>query len=140
MPEKNPFDELTDAELLTLCIYGEARGEPPIGKLAVAHIVLNRAKKPCWWGRGVRECILKPKQFSCFNADDKNRPLLLRQINTGVYDPTCLAVALLALQGHTVDPTGGATHYHAVGCNPAWNDGMTFLRRINRHLFYREGE
>lgn len=41
----------------------EARGEPDIGKVAVAYVILNRVKDPRWrlhTGSGA----LQPKQFS----------------------------------------------------------------------------
>lgn len=34
----------SDVELLARCIYGEARGEPYLGKVAVAAVVLNRVR------------------------------------------------------------------------------------------------
>lgn len=34
----------SDIELLARCVYGEARGEPYVGKVAVAAVVLNRVK------------------------------------------------------------------------------------------------
>ena len=34
----------SDVELLAHCVYGEARGEPYVGKVAVAAVVLNRVK------------------------------------------------------------------------------------------------
>ena len=34
----------SDLELLARCIYGEARGEPYVGKVAVAAVVLNRVR------------------------------------------------------------------------------------------------
>jgi len=140
MPQQDIFPTLTDKELLTLCIYGEARGEPPVGKLAVAHVILNRAANPCWWGDSVKSVILKHRQFSCFNEDDVNRSAMLLMAKTGMYDPACLAVALLAIEGHTTDPTKGATHYHAIGIAPAWSAKMKRTAKINRHVFYQEGE
>ncbi len=138
MHENAVFEDLSDAELLTLVIYGEARGEPPVGKLAVAHVILNRVAHPCWWGDSIKSVILKPKQFSCFNSSDPNRGLLLRATHTSYYDPSSLTVAQLALAGHTTDPTDGATHYCALSCRPAWERDMEFVVRINRHRFFRE--
>jgi len=36
----------SDLELLARCVYGEARGEPYVGKVAVAAVVLNRVRHP----------------------------------------------------------------------------------------------
>ncbi len=36
----------SDLDILAHCVYGEARGEPYIGKVAVAAVVLNRVRSP----------------------------------------------------------------------------------------------
>lgn len=36
----------SDLDLLAHCVYGEARGEPYVGKVAVAAVVLNRVRSP----------------------------------------------------------------------------------------------
>lgn len=135
---KKILESLTDQKLLALVLYGEARGEPPIGKLAVAHVILNRARLGGWYGANVREVILRPYQFSCFNLNDPNFSKLISQAERNEFDASCFTVASLALEGVTVDPTGGATHYHTLAIDPKWNDKMQFLKRINRHVFYRE--
>ncbi len=66
------LDRLTEPQLLARCIWGEARGEPIQGKLAVAHVVLNRVKAQSYYGKTIRDVILKPWQFSCFNENDPN--------------------------------------------------------------------
>ena len=120
---------LTDRQLLALCLWGEARGEGVIGQLAVAHVVLNRSRRRSWYGTAVRVVILKPYQFSFFNQvpDPLPQP-----------GPEQLAIAELVLGGHTVDPTHGATHYHAHTVDPSWRQHLDFLIRIGNHLFYRE--
>ena len=37
-------NQSSDVDLLARCVYGEARGEPYVGKVAVAAVVLNRVK------------------------------------------------------------------------------------------------
>lgn len=41
---RKDLETFSDAELLARCIWGEARSESVEGKLAVAHVVLNRVK------------------------------------------------------------------------------------------------
>ena len=36
----------SDVNLLARCIYGEARGEPYIGQVAIGAVILNRVKNP----------------------------------------------------------------------------------------------
>ncbi len=117
---------LDDTQLLALCIWGEARGEPVTGQLAIAHVVLNRAANPRWWGHDVRSVILKEWQFSYFNS---------RAPGPGLVQ---LTIAELALGKLTQDPTLGATHYHAVGMTPDWSRFLRRLVQIGGHWFYSE--
>lgn len=56
-----------------LTVVGEARGEPVEGQIAVANVIMNRAKTR---GPNIKEVCLAPKQFSCWNPGDPNRKLL----------------------------------------------------------------
>ncbi len=131
---KEFFDRLTDAELLARLIYGEARGEGVEGMVAVAQVAMNRARRPSWWGKTLREVILKPYQFSCFNGDYVSRLVTPREkawLN-------CLQVAVWILDQHDDDDdTHGSTHYHAVGITPHWAASLTKTVQIGSHLFYR---
>ncbi len=130
---KEFFDRLTDAELLARLIYGEARGEKWEGQQAVGHVAINRAKRPSWWGTNLREVILKPYQFSCFNNDYVSRIITPKEKTWH----TCLEAAMSVLDGDSIDKTGGATHYHAVGITPHWAASLTKTVQIGSHLFYR---
>ncbi|MBC8157732.1 MAG: cell wall hydrolase, partial [Alphaproteobacteria bacterium] len=82
-------DEL---DIMARTVWGEARGEDEIGKIAVAHVIKNRAKHPKWWGKTIMEVCLKPWQFSCWNKKDPNREKM-DAVTTN--DPTfklCLSV------------------------------------------------
>lgn len=134
------LDRLTEPQLLARCIWGEARGEPIQGKLAVAHVVLNRVKAQSHFGKTIRDVILKPWQFSCFNQNDPNLAKILG-LNANNPDLAyCQAVADIALLADNPDSTGGATHYHSTQAEPSWASSkqMIFLCRIGNHLFYRE--
>ena len=139
------FRSLTDAQLMAVCIYGEARGESLAGKIAVAHTIMNRVRLPKWWGKTIREVILKPRQFSCFNDGDKNR-LALRAIAADwgrAFQKNrilreCYYVAEGVIEGDLRDNTDGATHYHTTGCDPSWDDKMALTDTIGDHAFYRE--
>jgi spore germination cell wall hydrolase CwlJ-like protein len=130
----------TDMLTLARTIYGEAAGEPWMGKEAVAHVVLNRARS----GRypaSVTEVCLQPKQFSCWNANDPNFPKI-RNLQPGadtVFD-NCCEIAGKALHGLLNDPTGGALHYHADYIDkPSWvvrSPNAKLTAMIGHHLFY----
>ena len=126
-----------DIEILARTIYGEARGEPWLGKTAVAYVVLNRARCGGWWGEAVTDVCLKPWQFSCWNQGDPNHSRVASVDMESSAFVECLAAAGAALSGLATDPTRGATHYHADGILPSWARGRRAIATIGRHRFYR---
>jgi spore germination cell wall hydrolase CwlJ-like protein len=125
-------------DILARTIWGEARGEPPGGMEAVAAVVLNRAAHPRWWGHDIAGVCLCPRQFSCWNADDPNRPKL--EAVTGA-DPAfthALVIADRAVRGQLADPTHGADSYADLrACAPDWADPAKITARIGNHTFFR---
>jgi hypothetical protein len=69
------FDDLS---VMARTVFGEARGEPYQGRLAVAHVILNRVRAGGWFGASVSEVCLKRWQFSCWNPGDPNRARLFQ--------------------------------------------------------------
>lgn len=65
------IESLSDLQILALTIYGEARGEPIEGQIAVGCVIRNRTN-----GKGFSQICLAPKQFSCWNKSDPNRIIL----------------------------------------------------------------
>ena len=126
--------DVYDLEVAARTVYGEARGEPPEGRLAVARVIVNRWRAdPDATLQAVCE---KPHQFSCWNKNDPNEPKV-----RGVQwdDPNlraCLAAVLAALDPKSADPTHGSKHYHAVGIQPWWAAGREPTVIIGNHAFY----
>ena len=125
------------ADILARTLYGEARGEPPMGKVAVASVILNRVAANSWYGGTVEEVCLKPFQFSTWNKNDPNLPKIKAVTESDPVFAECLFVAKYALAGLFEDPTNGATHYHASGVTPNWAEGKAPVIEIGRHAFYR---
>lgn len=125
-----------EIDILARTLWGEARGEGETGMAAVAAVIVNRARRPGWWGRSIVEVCLRPWQFSCWNTGDPNRDKLLRvgPIDNGF--AAALRIARLASAGLLPDPTHGATHYHAADIQPGWARGHEPCARIGRHVFY----
>lgn len=73
MTNEDILKDLSDSEVLFLTIVGEARGESIEGQVAVANVVMNRARKS---RKPIKEVCLAPRQFSCWNQNDPNRQLL----------------------------------------------------------------
>jgi hypothetical protein len=119
---------LSQAEILALLIYSEARGESEQGQIAVAHVVLNRVKRPCWWGHDIHSVILSPKQFSGFNNLKTIPPI----------PPQFIDLANRILSGQTSDPTNGSTHFYARWIQtPLWASKLTHTITIENHHFYQ---
>lgn len=135
-----------DVEALARTVYGEARGEPREGQIAVAYVALNRlADERVWWEReeddgvpdGTIEAVVEdPHQFSAWNGDNPTRGAMLAATLDDMAYREAMLAALTAIQGRDSDPTGGATHYHSVDVTPAWAEGARG-KRIGRHIFYR---
>lgn len=144
MPDNSVFEALEDKELLSLVIYGEARGESIEGKVAVASVITNRVKEGGWYGKSLKEVILKPYQFSCFLENDPNRDLLVSMAHNyleylGKYEALrqCWWVAVGFLDGWLISNVGEATNYFADYIPaPDWARKMTLITKIGRHEFY----
>lgn len=113
----------TDAYLLARIVHGEARGEPYMGKVAVAAVVLNRVKSPSF-PNTISGVIYQTGAFDAV-ADG--------QINL-TPDADSIRAAKDALNGW--DPTGGSLYYY----NPAtatnswiWSRKVTLS--IGKHAF-----
>lgn len=126
-----------DMDVLARTVYGEARGEPDQGKLAVAWVVVNRARKH---RISIAAAALKSIHFSCWNnarAMDANQLAMLTAEPGNPLFARCLIAALAAAHGIDPDPTGGARHYHAHHVRPRWSRGKVYLL-IGGHRFYRD--
>lgn len=129
-------------DTLLRTIYGEARGEGRPGMIAVANVVVNRVNSDItWWGTDIYTVCRKPWQFSCWNANDPNRPLILN-LSSGVLYDMCKEIATLAVDGELPDTTNGATSYYAKSMPepPKWAIGLTPCAAIGSQLFFREAK
>jgi N-acetylmuramoyl-L-alanine amidase len=111
---------------LTLNVYHEARSEPQIGQLAVAHVTLNRASQS---KKTVEEVVTAPKQFSWTFLQKSYVPT-----ETDAFFE-CLQTAMKAMT--TSDFTKGATFYHRKDVHPKWAAHKKYVARYGTHLFYR---
>lgn len=111
-------------------IIAEAAGEGPVGMLAVANVMRNRANVR---GQTIGDVVRAPQQFTGFWTPGAKAVEAQR-------DPTIRAEAEQILRGvltgELQDPTGGADHYHADSVNPEWARGMPTTARIGAHTFY----
>ncbi len=111
---------------LTLNVYHEARSEPQVGQVAVAHVTLNRAMKR---NLSVKNVVKQPYQFSWTFQKNSYIP----------EDPysffQCMQSVYIAL--NSTDFTSGATHYHLASIHPHWSDSLTYVNQYGSHKFYK---
>jgi N-acetylmuramoyl-L-alanine amidase len=129
-----------DWQTLAQTIFGESRGQPLQGQIAIGWVVMNRAAKPGWWGGpDVTSVCRKPFQFSCWNSDDPNLPLMQTATPKDPNFLMALGVAALVLTRQLPDPTGGATNYFADYIPaPDWAETMVPTVKIGPHQFFKE--
>lgn len=126
-----------ELDIAARTLWGEARNQPLMGKLAVASVIRNRAAAPRWWGRGLAGVCQKHAQFSCWLPSDPNCAKCHAVTETDPVFVECLRVMRGVLLGKMPDPTGGADHYHTKHVSPPWAEGKTPCAVIGAHLFYR---
>ncbi len=130
------LDDLYPEFLLALVLWRESRGEDVEGKKAVACSIRNRVHKPSWWGTDWVTVILKPKQYSSFNANDPNAVKFPQQ-NDNAWQ-ACLVVADQCYQGILTDTTDGATHYYDISIpQPSWAATMENTLNIGKLKFFK---
>lgn len=126
--------------LLSMLIWGEARGEDVVGKQAVAWVVRNRVYATRRYGKGWTGVMLKKKQFSCFNEADANREKIKEiwfTMRTWTQFKISFNIAVEIYFGFGDDPTIGATHYFNKRLAPRWAKRMVRTAVIGSHVFYR---
>ncbi|WP_394232804.1 spore cortex-lytic enzyme [Niallia oryzisoli] len=118
----NGFSQ-NDIQLMANAVYGEARGEPYIGQVAVASVILNRVNSASF-PNTVSGVIFEPRAFTAV-ADGQ---IWLTP------NETAKKAVLDAINGW--DPTGNAIYYF----NPAtatsgWIWSRPQIKQIGKHIF-----
>jgi N-acetylmuramoyl-L-alanine amidase len=112
-------------ECLAKNLYFEARGEPRLGQIAVAHVVLNRTQSE-EYPSDICKVIYEPHQFTWTkNARAKIRDWELFQ--------ELKELARHVIMNRTKDPTKGALNFHRVTSTKTKTRRATI---IGNHIFY----
>jgi spore germination cell wall hydrolase CwlJ-like protein len=130
------IQRITDTFLLALVVWREARGEPHDCRVAVACSILNRVKRPSWWGSDVQGVVTKKWQYSSMTAP--NDPQLTKfpaRSDTTWLD--CMTIADDVLRGRVVPPFPGADSYHDISIPaPNWATPAAFVGQLGRIRFF----
>ena len=127
-------------------IYFEAANQSFAGKLAVAHVVMNRVddlqfpntvcevvyqskKRENWLGNMVP--IRNQCQFSWYCDGLSDEPV---DSKTWI---NAIRISNMVLEEIHPDITEGSLYYHADFVNPYWSDELLHVATIDNHLFYK---
>jgi N-acetylmuramoyl-L-alanine amidase len=118
----NGFSQ-NDIQLMANAVYGESRGEPFEGQVAVAAVILNRLKSTSF-PHTVAGVIFQPGAFTAV-ADGQ------------IYltpNPEATRAVLDAINGW--DPTGHALYYfNPATATSSWIWGRPQIKKIGKHIF-----
>ncbi|RJG57768.1 cell wall hydrolase [Sphingobium terrigena] len=118
-----------DMKCLAGAVYFESKGESLEGQLAVARVIINRAKS----GRfadSLCGVVYQPSQFS-FVRGHGMPPI---RIDSRSWREA-VAIAQIAMNDSWNSPAEGALFFHARRVSPGW--GKAKLAMIDNHIFYR---
>ncbi len=130
-PPLTPYD----LDTLTRTLWGEARGEPKEGQVAVVQVVRNRVLRK---GTDAATECRRDRQFSCW-FDRQAPKLKALDPASAIYQQ--LAAVVVEAWGQP-DITDGACHYYAPagmpgGRAPSWAAQGTETLRKGGHIFFK---
>ena len=141
---KHTFETMFDPRImarscLASAVYFEARSESQLGQLAVATVILNRAKASNYPSsicgvvyHGASRLNACQFSFACDGQSDLPQ--------NGRAWETAVAVTALALaDDRQLRIVADATYYHADYVHPSWSRSLHRVTKIGRHIFYSQG-
>jgi hypothetical protein len=134
--------------LLMDVVCSECKGCPRQEQVAVAHVAINRANQPSWWGDGLKGVLTKPYQFAKPNSHICGDSLPPRaggwspgmvERHRGILNQIERDVIAVAM-GRVEDPTDGATYFHAKRLGRLWSGNVERVPVPQNwlHHFYRK--
>ena len=116
---------INEAICLSFIMFGEARGEPDLGKVAVAYTAINRKADPNY-PKSICEIMKQKSQYQFFDYG------LPTQTQVAYLMPLADAI----LKGKISDPTKGAKWFHTKNIKPYWAKDKVVKLAYNNHIFY----
>ena len=118
-----------EQQCLAGAVYFESKGESLPGQLAVARVVMARAKSGRF-ASSLCGVVYQKSQFSFVRGNSMPR------IDTGSNNwRNAVAISQIALSNSWKSPVEGALFFHARRVSPGWR--LTRLGTVDNHIFYR---
>lgn len=129
------LQKASEVVFLALAVWREARGEPLEARQAVAEAIMNRVKRPSWWGKDVMSVVFKKWQFS--SLTDPNDPQLTTWPYSAAAWRECLQIAEMAVDDELPPYAPGADSYYDISIPPPkWATPETFVVQLGRIRFH----
>jgi spore germination cell wall hydrolase CwlJ-like protein len=122
--------DIVDDDLACMAgaVYFEAKGEPLSGQLAVAEVILNRARSGRF-PKSICSVVKQPRQFSFVRGGR------IPAIAGNQAYRTAVAVARVAMADSWDSPAADAMYFHTRQVSPGWH--RVKVAAIGNHVFYR---
>jgi len=135
------FNLDSDELLLARMIFGEGESCTKLEKIKIAWTAINR--RNLGYGKTLKEIILSPYQYSCFNEElDSSIFLKNPLMHNSQQFLESLQIAKEVLTGRYSDPTRGAVSYYNPNSieEPSWAKTMKRIEgnKEDYHFFYRK--
>jgi len=117
------------AACLSLALYHEARGEPLLGQLMVARVIVNRMESRRW-PSSMCNVITQDRQFSFYRKDKTPKP------RDEIAWAKAQKLAVEIIKDPDILPFSTANHYHTPNVFPVWRKGLHMIARIGNHIFW----
>lgn len=139
MTKDDFVNALQNIDVVWLTIFGEARGEPIEGMIAVGCVIRNRviASKMT---KTYKDVCLAPLQFSCWNENDPNlNEMMVAAVGTTPRIREIKFIGAGIYQNMFRDNTSGSTHYLTTRLfhenPPTWATSGKVMATIGNHTF-----
>lgn len=125
---------LREVECLARNIYFEAGGEPTAGKIAVATVTVNRLREG--YAKTICGVVKQKRNGVCqFSWVCQGKSNIASKQDYEIAQKIAENILISKKNYGTMD---GAVYFHADYANPSWKETKEFVKKIGRHLFYKE--
>ncbi len=111
---------------LSMIMFGEARGEPQLGQVAVAYTAVNRKADPKY-PNDICKIMTQNSQYEFISKIGIPQEQEVKYL---------MPIAQAILQGRIDDPTRGAKWFHTKKVKPYWIKNKEVKLALGNHIFY----